>query len=114
MMEVHRFSTWLGGGGVHRLCESWNTSLRVVASTKQGRETSSVIRFRKELPEGDALYLRLNPLSRKLKATEDYRLSTLIRAKVHELLYVEAASEGKLDRVIQSTKCVMCKILVLN
>ena len=52
LSEVHRLPVWLGEV-IRKLCGSWNT--RVVATTRQGRETSRKIRFMKGLPQGDAL-----------------------------------------------------------
>ena len=49
MTDVHRLPIWLGEV-IRKLCASWNT--RVVATTRQGRETSRKIRFMKGLPQG--------------------------------------------------------------
>ena len=56
MMAVHRFPD-CGGKMVRRLCATWNT--RIVVTTKQGRETSDLIKSKKSLPKGDALCPRL-------------------------------------------------------
>ena len=60
---------------VEKLSKSWNTI--VVATTKQGRETSEPIRFLKGLPQGDALCPRLftvclNPIAWKISVSEGY------------------------------------------
>ena len=88
MMAVHRFPDWVGKM-VSRLCATWNT--RIVVTTKQGRETSDLIKFNKGLPEGDALCPRLfticlNPVAWQLKASEGYKLSKPISAKITDLL----------------------------
>ena len=49
MMPVHRFPEWMGKM-VSRLCATWKT--RIVVTTKQGRETSELIKFNKGLPQG--------------------------------------------------------------
>ena len=77
MTDVHSLPIW-PGEAIRKLCASWNT--RVVATTRQGRETSRKIRFMKGLPQGDALCPRLftlclNPVAWRLRATEGYRLS---------------------------------------
>ena len=58
MMEVHRprIPVWIGKV-IQNLSASWNT--KIVATTKQGMETSVTIIFRKGLPQGDALCPRL-------------------------------------------------------
>ena len=104
MTDVHRFPIWLGEV-IRKLCASWNT--RVVATTREGRETSRNIRFMKGLYQGDALCPRLftlclNPVAWRLRATEGYRLSKPIGVKVTGLLYIDdlkvfAASECKLN-----------------
>ena len=68
-----------------KLANSWNT--RIVAQTTQGKEISPTIRFKKGLPQGDALYsmlfiLCLNPTAWKVRATEGYRLSKPISTKI--------------------------------
>ena len=85
--------------------------------TKQGVEISERIMFSKGLPQGDALCpklftLCLNPIAWKLRATEGYRLSKPIGAKITCVLYVYdlkvyAASEGKLERVLGETRVAM-------
>ena len=94
------------------MCVSWNN--RVVATTRQGRETSRKIRFMKGLPQGDALCPRLfklwlNPAAWCLRATEGYRLPKPIGVKVTDLLYIDdlkvfAASESKLNRKLKETR----------
>ena len=75
-----------------KLAASWNT--RIVLETKQGRETSEILRFKKGLPRGDALCpalftLCLNPIAWKLRATEGYKLSRPISQTVTHLLYID-------------------------
>ena len=87
---------------VARLTGKWNTKLSV--RRLQGAETSEHIQFHKGLPQRDALCprlltLSLNPVTWKLKATEGYRLSKPISAKITDVLYIGdmkmyAASEG--------------------
>ena len=100
---------------MRKLCAAWNT--RIVANTKVGNETSSVISFNRGFPQGDALCPRLftlclNPVAWKLRSTEGYRLARHGRSKVTDLLYIEdlkvfAASQAKLDRVPKMTKEAM-------
>ena len=52
MTDVHRLPIWLDKV-IRKLCASWNT--KVVATTRQGRETSRKIRFMKGLPQGGGL-----------------------------------------------------------
>ena len=97
---------------VSRLCATRNT--RIVVTTKQGRETSDLIKFNKGLPQGDALCPRLfticlNSVARQLKASEGYKLSKPISAKITDLLYIDdmkvfAASAMKMTRVLKATK----------
>ena len=111
MMAVHRFPDWVGKM-VSRLCATWNT--RIVVTTKQGRETSDLIKFNKGLPQGDALCPRLfticlNPVAWQLKASEGYKLSKPISAKITDLLYIDdlkvfAVSATKMTRVLKATK----------
>ena len=111
MMAIHRFPNWVGKM-VSRLCATWNT--RIVVTTKQGRETSDLIKFNKGLPQGDALCPRLfticlNPVAWQLKASEGYKLSKPISAKITDLLYIDglkvfAASAMKMTRVLKATK----------
>ena len=49
MIILYRFPAWLFRS-VEKLSKSWNT--RVMATTKQVRETSEPIRFLKGLPQG--------------------------------------------------------------
>ena len=63
---------------MEKLANCLNTT--VVAQTTQGKEISPTIRFKKGLPQGDALcpmlfILCLNPIAWKVRATEGYRLS---------------------------------------
>ena len=71
-------------------------------------------RRKKGLLQGDALcpmlfILCLNPIARKVRATEGYRLSKPISTKITHLLYIEdmklfAASENKVKRVMTVAK----------
>ena len=111
MTDVHRLHNWLGKV-IRKLYASWNT--RVVATTRQGRETSGKIKLMKGLPQGDSLCPRLftlclNPVAWRLRATEGYWLSKPIEVKVIDLLYIDdlkvfAASESKLNRVLKETR----------
>ena len=111
LMAVHRFPDWVGKM-VSRLCATWNT--RIVVTTKQGRETSDLIKFNKGLPKGDAFCPRLfticlNPVAWQLKASEGYKLSKPISAKITDLFYIDdlkvfAASATKMTRVLKATK----------
>ena len=89
MMILHRFPVCLSRM-VEKLSKSWNT--RVVATTKQGRETSEPIRFLKGLPQGDVLCPRLfivcclNPIAWKIIASEGYKPSKPIGVKVTDLV----------------------------
>ena len=86
---------------MEKLANSWNT--RIFAQT-QGKEMPPSIRFKKGLPEGGTLCPMLfilcwNPIARKVRATEGYRLSKPISTKIIHLLYIEdmklfAASEN--------------------
>ena len=114
MMVLHRFPVWMKNV-VCKLSKSWNT--KIATRTTCGHETSETIRFRNGLPQGDALCPRLftlcmNPIAWKLKATEGYRLSKPINAKVTDLLYIDdlkifASSETKLSTVLKSTQAAM-------
>ena len=111
MMAVHRFPDWVGKM-VSTLCAIWNTC--IVVTTKQGRETSDLIKFNMGLPQGDALCPRLfticlNPVAWQLKASEGYKLSKLISAKITDILYIDdlkvfAAWTTKMTRVLKATK----------
>ena len=89
----------------------------MMATTKQGRETSEPIRFLKGLPQGDALCLRLFTvclilIAWKISASKGYNLSKPISVKVTDLLYIDdlkifATSESKLNRVMEPTKSAM-------
>ena len=121
MFTIHRFPKWFGSTVMKKLTASWNT--RIVVETKQGLETSEIIRFKKGLPQGDALCpalftLCLNPTAWKLRATEGYKLSRPISQKVTHLLYIDdlkafAASDSKLERVLRVVKegmeCIVLK-----
>lgn len=114
MMLMHRFPTWLCRA-IQNLSRSWNT--RIVTTTRKGREVSDIIRFRKGLPQGDALCPRLftvclNPIAWKISATKGYRLSKPIDTKFTDLLYIDdlkifAASESRLSCVMKSVKTAM-------
>ena len=114
MFALHRFPTWIGNL-IARLCGRWNT--KITAVTKQGVEISERIAFRKGLPQGDALCPRLftlclNPIAWKLKASEGYRLSKPISAKITDLLYIDdlkiyAASEAKLEWIMKGVRNAM-------
>ena len=72
------------------------------------------IRFKKGLPQGDALcpmlfILCFNPIAWKVRATEGYSLSKPISTKITHLLYIDdmklfAASENQLKRVMTVAK----------
>ena len=95
-----------------RLSDKCNT--RIVVRTQEGLEVSERISFCRGLPQGDALCpklftLCLNPIAWKLRASEGYRLSRPLNAKITNLLYVDnlkvyAASEGKLEKVLRDVK----------
>ena len=92
----------------------WKT--RIVANTKVGNGTSPVISWNRGLSQGDALCSRLfalclNPVAWRQCSTEGYRLSRTVWSKVTDLLYRSyrstvqvAASQAKLDRVLEMTK----------
>ena len=85
MMILHKFPVWLSRT-VEKLSKCWNT--RVVATTKQGRQTSEPIRFLKGLPKGDALCPRLftvclSPIAWTISASEGYKLSMPISEKLN-------------------------------
>ena len=98
-----------------KLCKSWNT--RVVANTLHGQEVSEPIVFSKGLPQGGALCPRLfticlNPVAWKISASMGYKLSKPISTGVTDLLYIDdlkvfAASESRLNRVLESTQAAM-------
>lgn len=97
---------------MEKLANTWNT--RIVFLMNQHKEISLTIRFRKGLPQGDALcpmlfILCLNPIAWKVRATEGYRLYKPISTKITQLLYIDdmrlfAASEIKLKRVMTVAK----------
>ena len=85
MTDVHRLPIWLGEA-IRKLCASWNT--RVVAATRQGRETPRKIRFMKGLPQGGALCPRLftlclNPVAWRLRATGGIPVIQTYRSQSH-------------------------------
>ena len=91
MMIIHRFPTWLSRT-TKNLPRSRST--RIVVTTRNRREVSEIIKFRKGLPQGDALCPRLftvclNPIARKISASEGYRLSRPIGTTVTDLLYID-------------------------
>ena len=104
MMIIYRFHTWLRGS-TENLSRSWSTI--IVVTTRNGREASEIIKFRKCLPQGYALCPRffsicLNLIAWKISASEGYRLSKPIGTTVTGLLYIDhlkifAASESKLS-----------------
>ncbi|PFX18510.1 Retrovirus-related Pol polyprotein from type-1 retrotransposable element R2 [Stylophora pistillata] len=114
MMLMHRFPTWLCLA-IQNLSRSWST--RIVTTTRKWREVSDTIRFRKGLPQGDALCPRLftvclNPIAWKISVSEGYRLSEPIESKVRDLLYIDelkifASSESGLSCVMKSVKTAL-------
>ena len=88
-----------------------------MVATRNGREASEIIKFRKGLPQGDALCPRLftvclNPIAWKISASEGYRLSKPIDTTITDLLYIDdlkifAASESKLSSVMNSVRAAM-------
>ena len=59
VMALHRFPTWLCIV-IAKLCKSWNT--KVVAITREGRQTSERIKFNKGLPlVPEAVHRMLEP-----------------------------------------------------
>ena len=79
MFTRHRFPIWFAKV-MEKLANSWNT--RIDAQTTKGKEISPTIRFKKGLPQGDALcpmlfILCLNLIAWKVWATEGYRLGYL-------------------------------------
>ena len=52
MFNIHRFPRWIGNG-IAGLSAKLNTDITM--KTKQVSETSELIRFKKGLPQGDAL-----------------------------------------------------------
>ena len=114
MMVLHRFLKLLCEV-ICKLSKSWNT--RIVANTVQGQVVSEPIVFKKGLPQRDALCPRLfticlNPVALKISASDGYKLSKPISARITDLLYIDdlnvfAASESKLNRVLESTQAAM-------
>ena len=88
-----------------------------MTTTRKGSEVSDTIRFRKGLPQGDALCPRpftvfLNPITWKISAFKGYRLSKSIDTKVTDRLYIDdltifAALESRLSCVMKSVKAAM-------
>ena len=107
MFNINRFPQWIGAV-MKKLAASYNT--RIFFETKQSRETSEIIRFKKGLPQGDALCpalftLCLNPIPWKLRATEGYKLSRPISQKVTHLLFIDdLKADNKLERVFRVVK----------
>ena len=106
---------------INNIC--WN--IRVTTQTKNGKETSNMICFERGRPQGDALCPRLftlflNPLAWKLAATEGYKMSKPINAKITDVLYIDdlnvyALSESKLSCVLKDTnRCINDIGLQLN
>ena len=103
-----------GYGHTQVVCE---LETRIVANTRQGRETSRKIRFMKGRAQADALCPRLftlylNPVAWRLRVTDGYQLSKPIGVKVTDLLYIDdlkvfAASESKLNRVLKEARRAM-------
>ncbi|XP_073250335.1 uncharacterized protein [Porites lutea] len=87
---------------MEKLANCLNTT--IVAQTTQGKEISPTIRFKKGLPQGDALcpmvfILCLNPIAWKVRATEGYRLSKPKSTTAYiDDMKLFAASENKLKR----------------
>ena len=88
-----------------------------MAPTRYGREASEIIKFRKGLPQGNALCPRLFTvcltwIAWRIGASEGYRLSKPIGTTITDLLYIDdlkifAASESKLSSVMNSVRAVM-------
>ena len=103
VFTLQRFPIWFAKV-IEKLANSWYT--RIVAQTTQGKDISPKIRFKKGLPQGDALCPMLfisclNPIAWKVRTTEGYRRSKPISTKTTHLLYIDdmklfAASENKL------------------
>ena len=93
-MALHRFPKWLCEVTC-KLHKSWNT--RIVATTLHGQEGSEPIVFNQGLPKGDALCSRLfticlNPVAQKIRASEGFKLSKPIRARVTDLLHIDVVN----------------------
>jgi len=99
---------------------NWQSCTQVnqlAVKTKEGHHVSEGIQFCKDLPKGDALCLTLftlciNSIAWKLKASEGYKISKPISMKIPDLLYIDdlkilTSSEGKMGRVLRSTKTAM-------
>lgn len=88
-MLLYRFSGWVCST-FRNLSRSLNT--RIVVTTKKEREASETIMFRKGLPLGDALFLRLltvcpNAIAWNISELDENRLSQSIDAKVTDPPY---------------------------
>ena len=75
-------------------------------------EASEIIKFRKGLPQGDAVCPRLftvclNPIAWTISASEGYRLSKPIGTTVTDDLKIFAASESKLSSAMNSVRAAM-------
>ena len=111
VLRLHKFPQWISDT-IKNMCASWNT--KIIARTKNGIETYEPIHFKKGLPQGDCLCPRLftlclNPVAWMLRATEGYKLSKPIIAKVTDLLFIDdlkvfAQSQSKLNKVLMSTQ----------
>ena len=98
-----------GQNGEQALCHLEHTHS---CNNKARERTSELIKFNKALPVGDALCPRLfticlNPVAWQLTASEGYKLSKPISAKITDLLYTDdlkvfAASAGKMTRVLKA------------
>ena len=114
MMIIYRFRTWLRKTAKN-LSRSWCPI--IVVTTRNGREASEIIKFRKGLPQGDTLCPRLfsiclNLIAWKISASEGYALSKPIGTTVTDLLYIDhlkilAVSESKLSSVMNSVMAAM-------
>ena len=101
MFSLHHFPEWIRSVAA-RLTRNWNTK-RSMSKALTYQSASNLARgFPREMPSVPSynFTLNLNPVTYKLKATEGYRLSKTINAKITNLLYIDmkmyAASEGKL------------------
>ena len=110
-MRLHKFHQWISDT-IKNICASWN--IKIIARTKNAIEISEPIRFTRGLPQGDSLCPRLftlclNPVAWMLRATEGYKSSKPIIAKVTDLLFIDdlkvfAQSQTKLNKVLMSTQ----------
>ena len=86
MFTLHRFPIWFAKV-MEKLTKSWNT--RIAAQTTQGKEISPKIRFKKGLPQGDALcpmlfILCLNPIAWKVAVADGKEVEA---KKVKQAIY---------------------------